>query len=91
MFSNMTRWAVKLIRLTEDSHSMFFDLIFLLYSALKQINLFWSISLRKMCNKFAYHFDVAGKSSGNQTLQLLYLNRQKVWNFDLTQGATSDL
>ena len=26
-----------------------------------------------MCNKFAYHFDVAGKSSANQTSQLLYL------------------
>ena len=26
-----------------------------------------------MCNKFAYHFDVAGKSRANQTLQLLYL------------------
>ena len=40
----------------------------------KIIQLFRSInSLRNMCNKFAYHFDVAGKSSANQTLQLLYL------------------
>ena len=30
-------------------------------------------NLRNMCNKFAYHFDAAGKSSANQALQLLYL------------------
>ena len=40
---------------------------------LKIIYLFRSISLGNMCNKFAYHFDVAGKSSANQILQLLYL------------------
>ena len=46
---------------------MFFDPIFRSFSALKMF------SLRNVCNKFAYHFDVAGKSSANQTLQLLYL------------------
>ena len=39
----------------------------------KIIYLFRSISLRNMCNQFVYHFDVAGESSVNQTLQLLYL------------------
>ena len=77
----------KLTRLTEDNHSMFFDPRFLSYSFLKE--LLWSISLRKMCDKFEYNFDVAGKGSGNSTLQLLYLNRQKVWNFDLTKGQPS--
>ena len=88
MFPNVTRWAQKLIRLTEDSHSIFFDPRFLSYSALKKIYLFWSISLREICDKFSHNFDVAGKSSANETWELLYLNRKKVWNFDLTQGAT---
>ena len=35
MFPNITYRAIKLIRLTEDSHSMFFDPRFLSYSALK--------------------------------------------------------
>ena len=72
MFPNVTYWALKLVRLTENSQSMFFDPIFLSYSALKNMFIL-VISLRNMCNKFAYHFDVAGKSSANQTLQLLYL------------------
>ena len=73
MFPNITYWALKLIRLTEDSYWMFFDSRFLSYSALKNIYSFRSISLRNMCNKFAYRFHVAGKSTANQTLQLLYL------------------
>ena len=32
MFPNITYWALKLIRLTEASHSMFFDPKFLSYS-----------------------------------------------------------
>ena len=36
MFPHITYWALKLIRLTEDSHSMFFDPKFLSYSALKK-------------------------------------------------------
>ena len=35
MFPNITYWALKLIRLTEDSHSMFFDPRFFSYSPLK--------------------------------------------------------
>ena len=49
------------------------DSRFLSFSALNNIYSFRSISLQTgMCNKFAYHFDVVGKSTTNQTLQLLY-------------------
>ena len=36
MFPHITYWALKLIRLTEACHSMFFDPKFLSYSALKK-------------------------------------------------------
>ena len=36
MFPNITYWALKLIRLTEDSHSMFSHPRFLSYSAVKK-------------------------------------------------------
>ena len=62
MFPNITYWALKLIRLTEDSHSMFFDPRFLSYSALKQYSYSGQLAY-EICatNYFAYHFDVAGK------------------------------
>ena len=49
MFPNITYWALKLIRLTEDSHSMFFDPRFLSYSALKDIYLVRSIPGYEAC------------------------------------------
>ena len=77
--TNQTDWG--------QPFNIFRSQISFLFCSKKYIYFFWSISLREMCDKFSYHFDVAGKISANQTLQLRYLNRQKVWNFDLTQGA----
>ena len=39
MFLNITYWSLKLIRLTNDSHSMFSDPRFLSYSALMKIGI----------------------------------------------------
>ena len=62
--TNQTDWR--------QPFNVFRSQISFLFCSLK-IHLFRSISPRNMCNKFAYHFDVSGKSTANQTLQLLDL------------------
>ena len=44
VFPNITYWALKLVRLTENSQSMFFDPIFLSYSALKNMFIFGQLA-----------------------------------------------
>ena len=47
MFPNITRWAQKLIRLTEDTHSIFFDPRFLSCSALKKYIYFGQVAYER--------------------------------------------